>query len=163
MAKTIKPNKKTLAEPTNEQINLDFLPQLSLSGKVAIELLKDGTEMGKPIHLIVGNIGDLDSHFDLPMESYKLEPNSPAFVVYSLNLDRPIFVYQKSALAVMNNYLIQINSDGGLLPATEQKNHGGDVIGTRIEIALKNDGQFFGYDLNWERESDKKYGKYQLV
>ncbi len=150
-----------LAKATKtEEIDLSFLPQTTLGGYLAIELLKDGTVMTKPTTIIVGLMRDLNTKYDLPMEAYKLNGDETAFIIKTISDDRPFLIYQKSAIAEFNRQLISWNVEGILREPTNHKNPQGEVIGVQMSIGMDEDGAFMSSGLEWAREKDKKYGKY---
>lgn len=150
----------------NDKIDLGFLPQLSLSGLRAIEMLKDGTETGLVYKILSGTIGNLAENYDIPIEPFKLDVERAAYLVFWIDCDRPLLVYQPSAVNEMTRVICKWNSESKISgtetvfnPITEEP------IGVMILSLGESPGdENFGFtSLSFDREKGKKFGKYLIT
>lgn len=152
------------ATKTNK-IDLGFLPQLSLSGLKAVEMLKDGAETGLIHKILSGTIGNMAQNYDIPIEPFKLDTERAAYLLFWFDCDRPILVYQPSAVNEMTRLICKWNSDG-LLSGTETAFNPitEEPIGVFILSLGETPGdENFGFrSLKFSRESGKKFGKYLI-
>jgi hypothetical protein len=153
-----------LAKQGNKQ-DLGFLQQMSLGGINAVEMLKsnvDGVDC-QPYEILIGKIGDLGKKFDIPIDSFKLDPGMQAMLLFDLQKDRPLFVHQKTAQGAMHVIIHQLNIDDKVesvedyyLEFTADKS----IIGKLLKFTAKN-GKPECPNLNFVRESGK-FGKWKI-
>lgn len=149
----------------NEQIDLGFLPQLSLDGLKAVEMLKDGKECGLVYRILSGTIGNISQVYDIPIEAFKLDVEKSVYLLFGLGEDRPLLVYQPSAVNQMTNMIIKWNSEGKISESeTAFEPISKEPIGVFINSFGENEGsELFGFTcLDFKREKDKKFGKYLI-
>jgi len=142
----------------NEQKDLGFMSQLTLFGANAVEWLKDGTTI-RPHKILLGQIQDLISTYDINFKGLHLEPNAEVFLLFERERDRPLLVYQKSAMAQVYRWLSDINCETpcGIDNVDDLFDHDGAKLGTVMIIS--NEYDFDG--LHFVRE-EGKFGKYTL-
>ena len=141
--------------------DLSFLQQMSLGGINAVEMLKnnvDGVDC-QPYEVLIGKIGDLGKKFDIPIDSFKLNPELQAMLLFDLNRDRPLFVHQKTAQGSFHVILHQLNIDDKI-DSVEDYLLDTLVIGQLLKFTAKN-GKSECPNLNFVRESGK-FGKWKI-
>ena len=141
--------------------DLSFLQQMSLGGINAVEMLKnnvDGVDC-QPYEVLIGKIGDLGKKFDIPIDSFKLNPELQAMLLFDLNRDRPLFVHQKTAQGSFHVILHQLNIDDKV-DSVEDYLVDTLVIGQLLKFTAKN-GKSECPNLNFVRESGK-FGKWKI-
>ena len=149
-----------LAKQGNKQ-DLGFLQQMSLGGINAVEMLKsnvDGVDC-HPYEILIGNIGNLAKKFDIPIDSFKLNPDMQAMLLFDLQKDRPLFVHQKTAQGAMHVIIHQLNIDDKV-ESVEDYLVDTLVIGKLLKFTAKN-GNPECPNLNFVRESGK-FGKWKI-
>ena len=142
----------------NEKQDLDFLGQMTLFGASAVEWVKSGTNVTVK-YLIHGKIKDLLELYDINFEVLHLTGENEVFLLVEDGRDRPVLVYQKSAMAQVYRWLSEINIEGGIMDVKpEYLGNTKQKIGTRMVIDI--DCPY--HDLEFSREKGK-FGKYIVV
>lgn len=141
----------------SEEIDLSFLGQMTLFGASAVEWVKNGTNVFTT-HLIHGKIGDLLEIFEINIEVLRLTVENEVFLLFEEGRDRPVLVYQKSAMAQVYRWLSEINVNGGIIDVRpEYLGNTKQKIGTRMVLDL----DCADRQLEFSREKGK-FGKYIL-
>ena len=141
--------------------DLGFLQQMSLGGINAVEMLKqnvDGVDI-HPYEVLIGKTKDLAKKFDIPIESFKLNPEEQTMLLFDLKRDRPLFVHQKTAQGSFHVILHQLNIDDKI-DSVEDYLLDTLVIGQLLKFTAKN-GKSECPNLNFVRESGK-FGKWKI-
>jgi hypothetical protein len=140
-----------------QEFDLSALPQLTLSGRKSVELLKQGLEIFSPYKVLSGLMGDMLDEFDLPVEAFHLDVKKAAYLVFGFGEDRPVLVYQNSAINILFAQIAGWNASG-FLDGVEMQESG--LI--QIQVGVDDDGQLYSESQYWDREAGKM-GKYILV
>ena len=138
--------------------DLSFLGQMTLFGDNAVEWVKNGTEISV-YKIIFGTVDKLKQVYDINIETLHLELEREVFLLFEDARDRPVLVYQKSALAQVYRWLSDINTADpcGILDiSTAYVGNTKDVLGQSMMLDPSSDR-----DLTFSRD-DGKFGKYQL-
>lgn len=148
--------KSTKKDVKNEQQDLSFLGQLTLFGASAVEWCKNDTNVIVN-YLIHGKIKDLLELFDINFEVLRLTGENEVFLLFERDRDRPVLVYQKSAMAQVYKWLSEINIEGGILDVRpEYLGNTKQKIGTRMVVDIDSFSE-----IKFTREKGK-FGKYIL-
>lgn len=151
----------------NKEIDLGFLPQMSLGGLRAVDMLKDGMETGLVYKILSGSIGNLARNFDIPIEPFKLDEDKAAYLLFWFELDRPILVYQPSAVSEMTRLICKWNAE--LKISHTETVFSIEVPDEPIGVMIIGMGESPGDDqfgfscLKFNREQGKKFGRYQIT
>ena len=140
-----------------QTFDLTALPQLTLSGRKSVELLKQGLEIFNPYKVLSGLIGDMVDEYDLPVEAFHLDIKKAAYLVFGLGEDRPVLVYQNSAINALFAEIAGWNASG-FLDGVEMQENGL----MQIQIGVDDDGQLYSAPQYWDREAGQM-GKYILT
>lgn len=147
---------KNTNKAKNDIFDLGFLPQTTLSGMNAVEMLKAGVEISSLFKIVTGTIGKLSEVYNLPIDSFHLDIEASAYLLFGFGMDRPVLCYQNSAMSIIFEKIGNWNVEGMISEVENMEN------GLVRILAKEIDGQYQWGSLNWDREKGK-FGKYTLI
>jgi len=122
----------------------------------AVCMLKAGVNISSLFKIVTGTIGKLSEVYHLPIDSFHLNLEDSAYLLFGLGADRPVLCYQNSAMNIMFEKIGNWNVEG-LIAEVETMENG------LVRILAKDDeGQYLWGSLDWDREKGK-FGKYRLI